>query len=86
MRQIWITHVHFFAQKHSKDKRYEKITSKKTGLKSETSCSSVYCPNQRPCAHSCFYFFPQIHFFTNQPWAFSLNKPTIQNLVKANAA
>jgi hypothetical protein len=33
-----------------------------------------------------FYFFPQTCLLTNQPWACSLNKPTIQNLVKANVA
>jgi hypothetical protein len=34
MKQIWITHV-FFAQKHSKDKRYEKKIAKEKGLESE---------------------------------------------------
>jgi hypothetical protein len=83
----------FFARKHSKDKRYEKKIAKEKGFKSEMyvltfphKLFKCLLPKPKTLCTFMLLLLSQIHFFTNQPWACSLNKPTIQNLVKENAA
>jgi hypothetical protein len=83
----------FFVQKHSKDKRYEKKIAKEKGLESEMyvvvfphKLFKCLLPKPKTLCTFLLLFLSQTHLLTNQPWACSLNKPTIQNLVKANVA
>ncbi len=92
MKQIWITHVHILCSKTLKKQEVWEKNSKRKRVRKWNVCSSSSSQvvqefvAQTKTLCTFFYFFPQTCLLTNQPWACSLNKPTIQNLVKANVA